>query len=152
MYFLARKSIQQSFLNKQNKQIDRILIQQILIQQSFLNKQNEQNEQNEQKIQNIQPTSSKKEKEIDFDSKLTVYLIPTKEEYKTAEIANDIWYQPHEYNLIKRQYALDISKIIQENALQGKKITTLDAMKLLSQSPNLNKPTDESQPPTTLTI
>ena len=101
-----------------------------------------------QEDQNISPSSSPKS--VRFFSEVKVMLVPNKQEYEAAGLADALWCQPYEYAKFKQDAATEVRRFIQEQKYKGNIITGPKAVKILFQPEDVQMSEINSRPSSAL--
>ena len=72
-------------------------------------------------------------KSVRFFSRVSVILIPTREEFVNAGLAPTLWHQSDEYDLFKKHAVADVINYVDKQKIEGNEITSRTAMQVLFQ-------------------
>ena len=89
---------------------------------------------------------------VRFFTEIKVVLIPSKEEYRQAKIACDIWFQDDEYASYKSEAMNELRNFIQQQKHAGKPVTAREAMHMLYQPEKDKNKEIHSQPSSALSV
>ena len=82
---------------------------------------------------------------VRFNPAVSVILIPTKKEYRKAELTNTLWWQPADYTAFKKDTSEEVSNCMKKN-----KITGPEALHLLFQPTDSDRSECKSEPSSAL--
>ena len=62
-------------------------------------------------------------KKVSWDNRVSVIMVPTKEEYIEVNIHRDLWCNSDDYKEFKKEYAAEIKRIMREKSMNMEEAT-----------------------------